>query len=124
MANQSNMHVLVVDDEPDIQRGLQRILRMRGFDVETASDGEEAVRKVGELSPDAVLMDIRMPRMDGIAASRQIRKNRPGTLVIFMTAYSDLADRAGAEQSLDVVPKPIDIEYVCRLLQERGVGHG
>lgn len=124
MANQTNMHVLVVDDEPDIQRGLQRILRMRGFDVETASDGEEAVRKVGELSPDAVLMDIRMPRMDGIAASRQIHKISPQILVIFMTAYSDLADRAGTEQSLEVVPKPIDIEHVCRLLQHRGIGCG
>jgi DNA-binding NarL/FixJ family response regulator len=92
------MRLLVVDDQTIIRDGLVTICE-RLPDVEiagTAGDGEEAVRLVGELAPDVVLMDLRMPRMDGIEATRRIRADHPRTHVVVLTTYSDDESVLGA----------------------------
>ncbi|MEX0704084.1 MAG: response regulator [Planctomycetales bacterium] len=115
MKTNSPMRLLIVDDEPGMLRTLRRIMAVKGFEVETAASGEEAVERTESWRPDCVLMDIRMPGMNGVEAFQQIKERAPGTLAIFMTAYSgsSLVDEAVAEGGLDVFPKPLDIDALC-----------
>ena len=82
--------ILVVDDD-DAHRGMLRtMLRSWGYAVEEATDGDEAVPLVREKSFDAVLTDVRMARMDGIHALRNILEYNPALPVVLMTAYSSV----------------------------------
>jgi DNA-binding NarL/FixJ family response regulator len=85
------MRVLIVDDQTLIRDGLVTICeRLDDVDVVgTAADGAAAVEAVAEHRPDVVLMDLRMPRMDGIEATRIIREQHPATQVVVLTTYSD-----------------------------------
>ncbi|MEU3030714.1 response regulator transcription factor [Streptomyces incarnatus] len=83
--------VVVADDQTVVREGIVMLLGLLpGVEViGAAGDGEEAVRLVGELSPDVVLMDLRMPRCDGVEATRRIREQYPGTQVVVLTTYAD-----------------------------------
>ncbi|MER7921054.1 MULTISPECIES: response regulator transcription factor [unclassified Streptomyces] len=83
--------VVVADDQTVVREGIVMLLGLLpGVEVlGAAGDGEEAVRLVGELAPDVVLMDLRMPRCDGVEATRRIREQYPGTQVVVLTTYAD-----------------------------------
>ena len=90
--------VLIADDHGVIRDGLGRLIDALE-DIElagTAGDGAEAVERSRELAPDVVLMDLDMPRMDGIEATRRITEERPGTAVLVLTSFSDRARILGA----------------------------
>ena len=97
------IRVLIADDHLVVREGLRTILEVAG-DIELvgeATDGAEAVRLAGELAPDVVLMDLRMPNVDGIEAIRQIKARYPDREVVILTTYDDDQDivqglRAGA----------------------------
>jgi len=97
------VRVLLVDDQALFREALATLLDVRD-DVEVvgeAADGDEALRRVAALSPDVVLMDLRMPVLDGIAATRRLRAERPDVRVIALTTFDDDEDvfaalRAGA----------------------------
>jgi DNA-binding NarL/FixJ family response regulator len=99
----SPVRVVVADDQAAVREGLVIMLDLLD-DVEVvgqAADGEEAIRLVEEHHPDVVLMDLRMPRCDGVTATGRIRTAHPATQVVVLTTYSDEADiltalRAGA----------------------------
>jgi DNA-binding NarL/FixJ family response regulator len=107
--------VLVVDDQELVRAGFRMILERNGLDVVgEAADGVDAVRLAGELAPDVVLMDVRMPRMDGIEATRQIISRRPETRILALTTvdldeYVYEAVRAGASGFLlkDISPSDL-----------------
>jgi len=91
--------VLVVDDDQGFREMLRDFLVDDGFDVVgEAGDGEEAVALTEQLLPEVVLMDLRMPRMDGIEATRVIKAARPTTQVIILSAYEDPGLKRGAEE--------------------------
>jgi two-component system, OmpR family, response regulator RpaB len=87
--------ILVADDEASIRQIVEARLKMAGFEVVTAADGEEAVERYYEVHPDLVVLDIMMPRMDGLQVCKQIRK-RDTTPIIMLTAKGDIADRINA----------------------------
>ncbi|WP_420000569.1 response regulator [Streptomyces boninensis] len=83
--------VVVADDQTVVREGIVMLLGLLpGIEVVgAAGDGEEAVALVAEHAPDVVLMDLRMPRVDGVAATRRIRSEHPGTQVVVLTTYAD-----------------------------------
>jgi DNA-binding NarL/FixJ family response regulator len=83
--------VLIADDQTVVREGLETLLSLSpGIEVVGAArDGEEAVRLASERTPDIVLMDLRMPRCDGVQATRRITQEYPGTRVVVLTTYAD-----------------------------------
>jgi DNA-binding NarL/FixJ family response regulator len=86
--------VVVADDQAAVREGLVLLLDLLDdvTVVGSAADGEEALRQVAEHSPDVVLMDLRMPRLDGVAATARIRAEHPATQVVVLTTYAEDAD--------------------------------
>jgi DNA-binding response OmpR family regulator len=100
-------HVLVVDDEPIVREILERYLSREGFVVTTAADGQAALDAFEASKPDLIVLDLMLPRVDGLEVFRRIRE-RNGTPVIMLTARGEEVDRVvgldlGAD---DYVPKP------------------
>ena len=91
--------VLVVDDEPAVRRALERALRLERYDVELAGDGEEALDALASSPPDAVILDIGMPRLDGLEVCRRMRQAGDRTPVLMLTARDAIDDRV---EGLDV----------------------
>jgi DNA-binding NarL/FixJ family response regulator len=117
--------VLVVDDQTVVREGLLLLLGLLpGIEVAGAArDGEEALRLVAVHRPDVVLMDLRMPRMDGVEATRRIRKEFPGTHVVVLTTYSDDASignalRAGATGYLTKDARPDELAHAIASVRE------
>ncbi|MCE7864915.1 MAG: DNA-binding response regulator [Bacteroidetes bacterium CHB5] len=111
MGNKPTQKVLVVDDEEPILELLKYNLEKQGYDVRTAADGQQAVEQAKKFHPDLVLLDIMMPKMDGVEACRQIRAipEMLNTFIVFLTAraeeYSEVAAfDVGAD---DYILKPI-----------------
>jgi len=104
--------ILVVDDEIEAQRALVQALKREKYNVESATSGTEAMRKLGERPFDLVITDIRMERMDGMELLSRVRARWPDTLVIVMTAFAsvDTAIRAIHSGAYDYLSKPYEVE--------------
>ena len=112
------MRILVVDDELPVRTALERALRLEGYEVELAADGVEALERLPGAAPDALVLDVLMPRMDGIAVSTQLRARGDRTPILLLTARDAVSDRvagldAGADDYL-VKPFALD-ELFARL---------
>lgn len=113
-----NQTILVVDDDRAMVRTLCDILRLRGWTAAAAHSGEEAVAAMRQAPCLWVLIDLKMPGMDGIEASKTIRDASPGARVILMSAHStdkDL-DRARSSGVIRFLPKPIDLPSLFEML--------
>jgi two-component system alkaline phosphatase synthesis response regulator PhoP len=85
--------ILAVDDEPDIRRLVKIKLKKAGFEVLTASDGEEGLKKALEEKPDVVLLDVMMPKMDGFTALKRIKDEvSPAPIVLMLTGEGESDD--------------------------------
>jgi two-component system response regulator MprA len=124
------MRILVVDDEPAVRDSLERALRLEGYEITVAADGEEAMASLSQDGTDAVVLDVMMPRMDGLQVCRAMRANGDRTPVLMLTARDAVSDRvagldAGAD---DYVVKPFALdELLARLralLRRSGVSAG
>jgi two-component system OmpR family response regulator len=117
-ADGSPVRVLVVDDEVNIAELISMALRYEGWDIATVHTGHKAVREAKERQPDAIVLDVMLPDIDGFDVLRRIRTTQPNVPVLFLTARDAVEDRvagltAGGD---DYVTKPFSIEeLVARL---------
>ena len=111
-----NGQLLIIDDEPDILTVLSHRLRKTGYRVAMTRDGATALDMVKELCPDLVLLDIHMPRLDGVEPFRVMLEIDPYLGVIIMTGdvRTSLAKLIKQEGAWDFVAKPIDLDYLTR----------
>ncbi len=110
--------ILVVDDERNMRTTLADILTDEGFEVFTAESGEKAVKICKQRLFDTVLMDVRMPGIDGIEAFRRVRRIQGDVRVILMSAYNveHLAEETLREGVVAFLRKPLDAERLLTLL--------
>ena len=112
------MRILIVDDEPELVRGLEDNLRFEGYETVAAKDGVEALEQITRAAPDLVLLDIMMPRMSGWDVCRELRKQGVDVPVIMLTARGEEVDRVlGLELGADdYVTKPFSLrELLARV---------
>ena len=116
----------MVDDQTVVREGLVTLLEtMPGIEVVgSASDGEEAVDVVADVFPEVVLMDLRMPRMDGVEATRRIRADHPGTQVVVLTTYADDESIVGALRAgaIGYITKDAGRDHIGRALEAAASG--
>jgi DNA-binding NtrC family response regulator len=103
--------VLVVDDEDSLRTVLSNELINEGYEVRTAPDGDDAIQEMGKASYDLVLLDIKMPRMNGFEVLKHIKEQHEKTKVVMLTGFADLKNaieskKLGAD---DFVSKPYDL---------------
>jgi len=110
--------VLIVDDDKNIRFTLPLALEPLGIETDTASDGEEALTKLGEREFDLILLDLKMPGIDGIEVLRRIRRIRPDIPVIMITAYGTIENSVEAMKigALDFISKPFMPERIRDLV--------
>ncbi|MBT2449826.1 response regulator transcription factor [Streptomyces sp. ISL-43] len=111
-AEGDQQRILVVDDEPAVREALRRSLAFEGYGVQTAVDGLDALDKAASYAPDLIILDIQMPRMDGLTAARRLRASGSTTPVLMLTARDTVGDRvtgldAGAD---DYLVKPFELD--------------
>jgi NADH-quinone oxidoreductase subunit E/NADP-reducing hydrogenase subunit HndA len=120
--------ILVVDDEPVVRKSCERILTPEGYAVESASDGNEAIGKLGKDGYDLVITDLKMPDIDGIELIRWIRNSKPDTGIVVITGYpsQESIKEALSLRILDYLPKPFSpallIEITQRALEYKKAG--
>src|SRR3954453_17247829 len=113
------MRILVVDDEPAVREAIDRALRLDGYGTELAGDGRAALSAIGTAPPDAVVLDVLMPEVDGLEVCRRLRAAGDRTPVLVLTARDAIADRvrgldAGAD---DYLVKPFALEELLARLR-------
>lgn len=116
---QENARVLVVDDEPMVCLSLSNWLKEENYLAESVEDGPKAIAAVREENWDIVLLDLKMPGMDGLEVLRQLKEIAPQTVVIIMTAYASIASAVQAmkEGAYDYIVKPLDVEQLSLMLK-------
>ena len=108
-----------MDDDPSMVSTLRDILMATGHDVDVAYSGSEAIELVGDLEPDCILMDIRMPGPNGVEAFREIKRISPRSFrhLHDRVLSIGLVDEAEAAGAVGVLPKPLDLERLLRLIE-------
>src|SRR3954447_5626481 len=117
--------VLIVDDDGELREGLARVLSGAGFQISTAADGQEALERLESGSPDAIVTDLVMPRLDGFELLRTIRESGQVIPAIVMTGFGSLDKALSIIRDLDAywfLEKPVKLSALQSLLQ-RAVRH-
>ncbi len=113
------MRILVVDDDRAVRESLRRSLTFNGYTVDLATDGLDALEKVAATRPDAVVLDVMMPRLDGLEVCRRLRSAGDDLPILVLTARDSVSERvagldAGAD---DYLPKPFALEELLARLR-------
>ncbi len=114
------MIVLIIDDEPGLRQTVSLILADEGYEVHTASDGEEGLARALEVQPDLILCDVRMPRLTGLEFLERYRQANGTAMVIVMTAYGgmEMALQAMKKGAYDYIQKPFTSEQLVLTLKK------
>ena len=112
-------YVLIVDDEPSICWGFQQLLGDEGHEVGIAASAEEALRMVDDRRPDAIVMDVRLPGMDGLTAIGRLKEKLGNVPIVVITAFGNLeiAVRAVQEGAFDYLHKPFDLDQAAEVVR-------
>jgi DNA-binding NtrC family response regulator len=112
--------ILVVDDDQSIATAFEHFLRFEGHQYRIASNAEDAVRLIAERQPTLIMMDIRMPGIDGLQALRDIRRRFPSVYVVMMTGYgtSQTSIDAIREGAYDYLTKPLDLDELREVIRK------
>jgi len=113
------MRILVVDDDRAVRSSLERALQVHGYEVALADSGVEALQRIAESRPDAIVLDVNMPGVDGFGLTRRLRGDGDDVPILLLTARDDVADRvvgldAGAD---DYLVKPFALEELLARLR-------
>lgn len=122
-----SLRVMLADDHRMVRQSMRRSMEDAGYDVVgEAADGQEAVRLAGELRPDVVLMDVSMPVLDGVEATRQLRLAQPGTQVVMLTMHADadVVRRAMQAGAVGYLTKDCSIDEVVEAVRLAASGDG
>lgn len=114
-----DLHVLVVDDEPDIRATVAAMLEIEGYLVAEAANGADALARVEERVPDVILLDMRMPVLDGWGFASELRRRGHRVPIVVMTAARDAAHWAGEIAAAAFVAKPFGLDDLIGAV-ERG----
>ena len=120
MSAESIQRVLVADDEPNLRKVLQALLRQKGYEVECAADGQEAITLLQKTPFDAVVTDLRMPKLDGMGLLRYVLTHHREVPVIMITAHGtvDTAVEAIKLGAFDYITKPFEQEHIGNVLRK------
>ncbi len=116
--------ILVIDDQPGIRRLLVEVLSEEGYSVVEAANGYDGLQKAKDYRPALILMDMKMPGMDGIETLKELKTLGIGDKVIMMTAYGelDLVTEAKEIGAADYITKPFDIIALCQMIDSNLTG--
>ncbi len=120
------MHILFVDDEPDFLDLMEKRLGKRGFTVATATSGEKALELLADATFDAMVLDVKMPGMDGIEVLRRVKAKRPDLPVLLLTGHASVESAmTGVENgAVDYVLKPVPLNDLIARLHDLIVAKG
>ncbi len=114
------IRVFIIDDDRDFAESLSMAIEGRGFDVEVAFSGEEAIEKFRETDFDIAFMDVKLPGKNGVESFIEIKKFKPGVRVVMMTGYSveQLLEQAVRNGAWGVLHKPLDMNQIINMLEK------
>lgn len=112
-------HILLVDDEEGNLTFLSRFLKLKKFSVATAHNGQEAIEEINQCAPDVMILDIKMPVMDGLETLKWIKENQPNIQVIMLSAMGDNDSKEKALRlgALSYINKPMDLTDLLSKIQ-------
>jgi two-component system response regulator MprA len=118
-SGEDTVRILVVDDDRAVRASLERALQVHGYDVDLAASGVEALQRLGDARPDAVILDVNMPGVDGFGLTRRLREDGDDVPILLLTARDAVDDRvhgldAGAD---DYLVKPFALEELLARLR-------
>lgn len=114
-----NDRILIVDDEPDFVDALAKRLKNHGMDVETASGGDEALKKAGSHDFTAIVLDLKMPGMDGIETLERLKEINADLQIILLTGHGSIREGVDAMKhgALDFLEKPADFDELLKKIE-------
>ena len=111
-------HILVVDDDPDMQDVMALTLELGGYEVARASNGQQALERVEEGMPDLILLDMRMPVMDGWTFAAELRRRHAACApIVVCTAAEDAQRRAREVAAVGCLSKPFELDEMLRVVE-------
>ena len=120
METQTKSVILLVDDQDTIRFFLEKTLTQEGYETVTAKTGGEAVEKARQVMPDLVLLDLKLPDMDGLEVLRQIKEIFPEICIVMITAFGDIETAVSAMKAgaYDFVSKPINLDQLLMAIRK------
>jgi CheY-like chemotaxis protein len=113
------MRILVADDDPAIRMLVVRVLARRGYDVSTASDGADAIAQLDHNHFDLLVLDLMMPRVDGLGViSHLVTRENPTPILVMTAAVPDILRRLPQDRIARIITKPFDIDQLLQYAEE------
>ena len=115
-----DLRVLLVDDETEFVQAMAERLKMRDLDANTVYDGEQALSFVGGQEPDVMVLDLKMPGIDGMEVLRQVKKSYPKLQVIILTGHGTEKDEEEARRlgAFDYLEKPVSLDVLIKKMKQ------